>query len=222
MRRSIWDCPWFIIPVQLFFIAGLAINLVVPHGEEILYLNAWRYEPYNTLFRLATVLGELPLFFLIGIPLLFWSYRYALLIALTGVLTSPIAYITKDQIAKDRPITWFRERGQDTQVVVVPDVFVNSGRTSFPSGHTMAAFGLYSSIAVIAAGRHPRLGLLFALLAILTALSRIFLVQHFLADVLGGAFFGLVVAELARRLVNTAYFRRLRFLDRGLLPVKTP
>ena len=82
------------------------------------------------------------------------------------------------------------------EVIRVPGVELNSGQTSFPSGHTIGAFALYSVLAMIFAETRPRLGVFFALLGAAVALSRIFLVQHFLVDVLGGALLGLLVGEL--------------------------
>ena len=122
----------------------------------------------------------------------------------------------KDQIGTDRPITHFEKAGNREAVVVVPGVDLNGGKTSFPSGHTTAAFGMYGLIALITARRAPWLGVACAWTAILVALSRIFLVQHFLIDVVGGAVLGMsiawVVGELDRR-----FFHKWTFFNRGIL-----
>jgi membrane-associated phospholipid phosphatase len=216
MTRSCWHYPWFMIPVLLFFILGLSLNLVLPVGDELLFLNRWRAEPYNSFFRLSTLLGEYHVYVLAGLPALLWRLRYGLLVALTGLLISPISYVVKDRIGKDRPITWLRTESRHDEVLVVPGEVLNEGRTSFPSGHSMAAFGLYSALAVLLCGVYPRLGLALALCAVLTALSRIFLVQHFLADVLGGALLGLLVGELARRILTLPAVWNWKALDGGL------
>lgn len=219
MMRSFWSNPWFVIPVLLFFIAGLSINLFVPHGDEILALNSWRTEPFNTFFRWATRLGEYYAYVVLTLLVLPWRYRYALLIALTGLVVIPVSYTAKEQFRKDRPITWFKNQGLASQVVAVPEERLNTGRTSFPSGHTMASFALFSAMTVLVTTRRDRRpwALLFALLAILTAISRVFLVQHFLADVLAGAVAGMLIAEGVRRLLSSRFFTRFRALDKGFL-----
>ena len=56
-----------------------------------------------------------------------------------------------------------------------------------------------------------------AIAAILVAFSRIYLVQHFLADILGGAFIGLLIANLVLWF-NARYLQQMTVLDKGLVP----
>ncbi len=216
MRQNLWSTPWFMIPTLLFLNAGLALLLLIPHGAEILYLNNWRTEPLNTFFRCFTWGGEWPAYVLLGLAGMVWRFRYALLIALAGLIVSPASYILKDRIGTDRPVTYFEKRGLREAIVVVPGVDLNGGQTSFPSGHTMAAFGLYALAALFARTKAPWFGAACAWTAMLVAFSRIFLVQHFLVDILGGAVFGLFVAGLVW-MINNRFFNRLHALDSGLL-----
>lgn len=215
MNSSIWSFPWFTIPVLLFFIAGLGLLLIWPYGGEIIYLNPWRSEPLNTFFRLLTRLGEAPAFVITGLLLLLWRFRFALVFALAGLVITPLSYVLKDQIGTDRPITYFEKEGLREEIVLVPGVELNGGQTSFPSGHTMAAFGLYGTVALLTACSIPWLGLACAWTAILVGISRIFLVQHFLLDVLGGASIGLLVALICWR-VNSRIQAKFKLLDAGL------
>ena len=161
-------------------------------------------------------MGEVPAFVGTGLLLLLWRYRYALLFALAGLLVTPLSYLLKDKIGTDRPITYFEKENIRELVVVVPDVDLNGGQTSFPSGHTMAAFALYGVVALTAGRLLPWLGLACAWTAILVGVSRIFLVQHFLLDVLGGAAIGLLLAVLLWRL-DQRYAGRFPALNAGLL-----
>jgi len=143
-----------------------------------------------------------------------------LLIALVGIVTLPTVYFLKDVFATDRPITFFRNQDLLAALVTVPGVELNMGQTSFPSGHTMAAFGLYSLLAVMLGKKYRRWGLPLALLAILAGVSRVFLVQHFLADIMAGAGLGLLVSWAVWRIDKTPYFRKLKWLDEGFLKKK--
>ena len=218
MKKNDWSNPWFFIPALLFLNTGLALLLLVPHGDEILFFNNSRTEPWNTVFRFFTHLGE-PLSFALvaGILLVFRRYRFALLIGLAGLIILPLSFFLKDKIGKDRPITFFEKRGLRETVAIVPEVSLNGGQTSFPSGHTMAAFGIYGAIALGSRSRQgKRWGLLCASVAILVGFSRIFLVQHFLVDVVAGAFIGILVA-LGVRTIDRRFFQAWKGLDRSLL-----
>lgn len=214
--KGVWENRWFAIPVLIFLATCIGLLSVVPYGDEIIFFNNWRHEPYNTIFRLCTALGEGFVYGALIVAAIRWRYRFSLLIALSGLLILPVGYVLKDRIGVDRPKTFFEQQGVYQNVVVVPDVELNSGQTSFPSGHTMSAFALYSMLALIVGERYKKWGLLFALLAILVGISRIFLVQHFLADIFAGAIVGLLCAQLLWWLNGLAFSRRMAFLDGGV------
>lgn len=198
--QPFWKNRWFVAPVAAFFVAGIFLKIWIPAGEEILLLNHWRVEPLNSIFRMLTHCGEGWAFFAVGLPLLFFRWRFAILLAVGGLLTMPISFFSKDKIAVDRPKTHFENLGKWEQVVVVPEVELASGRTSFPSGHAMAGFVLWSLVASFLPRKFEKWAAAAAFLAILVAVSRVFLVQHFLADILGGAVFGLAFAFLILKL----------------------
>jgi membrane-associated phospholipid phosphatase len=194
MKNNFWSNPWFNIPVLLFFIAGFWVNFYLPYGEEIRILNLWRTEPYNTFFRLFTKLGEVAPYLLIGLAGLFMAEKRAVIAIVFGLVTMPVMYVLKDVSEAERPLTYFQKMGQADRLVYTPEVTLNSGFTSFPSGHTMSAFGLYAVLNAMLPARKRKWGLLCALAATGVGFSRIFLVQHFLADVLAGAAIGLLLS----------------------------
>ena len=213
---SWWANTWFLIPVLLFSNAGLGLSLFLQPGDAILYFNDLRIEPLNTLFKVLTGLGEAQIFVLGFVACLFIRFRFSAMILIAGLLTIPISYQLKDSIGKDRPITWFQDQGRLDELVLVPGVHLNTGKTSFPSGHTTAAFNVWGLLAGISllVGR-KRLGLLFAAAAILAGISRIFLVQHFLTDVLAGILTGLAIATLVWW-IDRQFLRKSAWLERKL------
>lgn len=214
--KSVWENSWFMIPVLLFFNIGLAVSFFVPYGDEILYLNDLRKEPFNSIFKIATLLGEVHAYIICGVAALFWRYRFALLITLAGLITLPVVHLFKTFFGTDRPITFFKNLGLDHIIVKVPGVILNVGPTSFPSGHTMAAFALFSLLAVFLGRNRRYWGLIFAGFAVLTGISRVFLVQHFLADILVGATLGLGVSWFVLQLDKMPFFQKKEWLDRSL------
>jgi membrane-associated phospholipid phosphatase len=214
---SLWDSAWFALPVLIFFAAGLVVSLRLPYGAEITGLNALRFEPWNTGFAWITRLGEAPAFVLAGICALFFRYRLTLLVALVGFLSIPVSYYLKDAFGVDRPVTYFEKRGLRDEVVLAPGVRINGGQTSFPSGHTLAAFALYAVLAAGVGRQRPKLQLIMAFTAILVGFSRIFLAQHFLYDVLAGGAIGLALAALVLAINGRLLPPAGSKLDRGLL-----
>ena len=195
---NIWQNPWFMVPTLLYLNASLAIAFFVPHGEEVLWFNHWRFEPLNTIFRFTTLFGEVFAYVGWGLFFMCWRYRLALIIALAGLMTIPTVHVLKRKIGSPRPATYFEKQARRDALVIVPEDNPVTGHTSFPSGHTFAAFSLYSLVALSAEElfRRRRIGLLMAFLAMLVGLSRIFLAQHFLSDILSGAVLGMVMGSV--------------------------
>lgn len=194
--RYIWENRWFLVPVLIFLIIGGLLAWLVPYGTEILFFNDFRYEPWNSLFHFLTQCGEAIAFVLFGIPLLFWKPRYVAVLALVGGLSMPLNFAFKHYMGVDRPITYFEKNIASKQPVLVPGVLLNRGQTSFPSGHSMAAFALFSLLGLMLPPKQRKWGLFFSTLAILTAISRVFLVQHFLIDIVVGAILGMVLSQV--------------------------
>lgn len=141
MRQAFWSNPWFTIPALLFINAGLILTLFIPQGMEILYLNEWRREPFNTFFRWITRLGEAWPFIVVGLGSLLWRYRLAVLLLIGGLLIFTASQSLKVIVGKERPMLFFAQYDLHQRVVLLPGEWPHGGRTSFPSGHTMTAFG---------------------------------------------------------------------------------
>jgi membrane-associated phospholipid phosphatase len=216
MMRWPWN-PWFFIPVLLFFALAAWMLYHMGYGEEILFWNDYREQPLNVFFKTVTRLGEVSAFLLAAFSLLFYRYRYALLLSLTGLAVVPTINGMKNVARVPRPISYFEQIDQRDNVVLVPGVRLNRGRTSFPSGHTAGAFALFTALSLMLRGPYKPLGLLFAVGAIAAGVSRIFLVQHFLTDVLAGAMLGVVIALVMWPL--NAVLGRSEVLNRHLFSV---
>lgn len=72
---------------------------------------------------------------------------------------------------------------------------------SFPSGHTLASF----ESAVVLFIRDKRMGIPAMVIAVLVALSRLYLYVHYPTDVLAGVLLGTLFALIAVRLVGTLW-----------------
>jgi len=177
---------------SLFLIVGGLSLLTQEQGTWLEYFSANRHTAIDYFFKYATKIGEEPTYLLFIIICLFIRFRYAILIPLLGIIVTIISFITKSFFLHPRPSIYYRDLGQLEGIQTVEGVHLLGGLTSFPSGHTMSAFALFSFVAFL----FPKKGffnLLFFLFALLVGISRIYLVQHFLKDIYLGAIVGVII-----------------------------
>jgi membrane-associated phospholipid phosphatase len=185
----------YFLLVATFLIAGLAWTGLMPKGALILWFSGHRSPAGNFFFSLATRGGEVAGFLLVMVIL--WRVHFRWVLAL-GAMTLAVALtsnIGKSLLRQPRPARYFRDQGSWQDIIPVPGIELHQGFTSLPSGHTMAAFAFFSLMAFCLKEKRTAAALAFTL-ALLTGLSRIYLVQHFEEDVLLGASIGFVLAIL--------------------------
>ena len=181
--------------LAIFFACGLIAIASTEYGDLIRFFSARRTVAGDTFFKFATHLGEEKAYLFWGVAMLFVSLRLVLLLPLTGFIVTIVAWAAKGWFAHDRPSTYFRRQYVFDQINVVQDIELHVGTTSFPSGHTMSAFALYGLMALFLY-RKNALVCLFFTLAMLVGISRVYLVQHFLEDIVMGAAIGTTLAML--------------------------
>ena len=87
----------------------------------------------------------------------------------------------------------------------IEDIYIVSGLemhsfNSFPSGHTAVAFGLFCLLTLISSNK--MLGVIYFFIALLVALSRVYLSLHFFLDIYFGSIIGVVATVLSYLYVN--------------------
>ena len=181
------DTGGFLVPMVMWSLLGLVLLATAQKGDVVLWVNA-RHQPiWDGFFRYATYLGD-GLFWFLLLALLAARYRrFGLLALLAAGVSALVVQGLKNMFDVERPMRYLV--GHDLHFVPGVDVH---GFLSFPSGHTGAAFTGFFLLA--AWSRRPWVGALCFVGAALAGFSRIYLVQHFLADVLVGSLLGVLVA----------------------------
>ena len=176
-----------LISFAMVWLCLLVFDLMYPKIQTHLMLNGWHTAGLDVFFKYVTKLGEsFPVY--LGVALLIFNWRNGLLVLLGQGLTSLVTQALKYAFAHPRPATYFKEMGIDLPATV-DGVKLHTSFNSFPSGHTSAAFALFTCLALMTP---RRLAPLWMTAAWAVAYSRIYLSQHFLEDILSGSLIGMI------------------------------
>ena len=202
------------LSLMLVVALGLAL-LYIPKGELHLLLCDHHTPARDIFFRYYTQVAEWFPYVLCVLLLLFCRIGDGVLAASGLAFSALTTQLFKHIINAPRPLTWFAANMPEVQLPLVEGVRMNYW-FSFPSGHTTSFFALFLALSIIATehlsakrsvseavcqcnGLSAVGGLLQAILFTLAALggySRIYLSQHFAADVLAGILVGILITVL--------------------------
>jgi len=208
---------WFFRGYLVFFLLGMTGVLLLDKGEPVLWFAQHRTEWANLSFQGLTLLGDGLLIPIVVIGMLFVRFKYSILLLMIGLGQLLGAAFFKRVVFGNtpRPLRFFDPVDLNW---LVPGIDTHSNY-AFPSGHTITAFGLFTFLSLVIDKKWASMVCLS--LAILAGLSRIYLFQHFLEDVLAGSVVGVAISAgiyyIAR---NWATFWENPDLNRSLLKLK--
>lgn len=197
---------YFLIPWAIFVAGGALAVFGMGKQELHLALNTRQPEAADAFFRFLTRLGEG--WALAGVLFyLFFKARPTVLFLLSSWLSTVLLI----QLLKQTVFSYMRRpaavfEGSDA-IHFVEGVTYRFSH-SFPSGHTGDIFSLCFAMALLAG--KPKYGILFFLPALAVGYSRVFLSQHFMQDIVAGAFLAVCCTSLCFWLwyKKSAAFRR--------------
>jgi membrane-associated phospholipid phosphatase len=191
MRRLLIDNRFFLLPYILFLTVFLAFELNYSKTEMHIWANQINTPFFDTFFMYATHVGDGTMIAVLTIILLFVKYRYALAFLTGSLLTSGVVHLFKRFLLEEnyRPTKYF-ELYETYQLYVIEGVNLRSLQ-SFPSGHTSTAFNVFLMLALIT--KNPLLKLLYFILAMIVAYSRVYLSQHFFIDIAAGSVIAVII-----------------------------
>ncbi|GAB3269132.1 hypothetical protein GCM10027347_38960 [Larkinella harenae] len=203
--------------VYLVFVVIVGTLLLLYSKAELMqWVNTHNASAADVFFQNVTYLGDGAFAIIITVVLAFRSFRFALMGAVSFLGSTLIVRILKQLIFSDslRPLKYFEH--SDWQYRIIDGLDIHS-YNSFPSGHSTTAFAVFCMLALL--DKRKSRGWVFALLAIITAYSRLYLFQHFVEDIYVGSFIG-TLSSLATFLGLGAYldqhpkswqYRRIKF-----------
>ncbi len=207
ISSRLYSLMWLIVLLTSIFLAGGVYLLMIEKGQVVMTLQSAHNPGNDLLIRIVNLLGDGWTLILIGLLLLLVNIRAAFQVLLSGLTAGLIVFVFKKFIFPGamRPMNYFHQHG-GYDILPVEGIDLGSWH-SFPSGHTAAAFALFISLALL--NRNKLLDLLFVGLAILAALARLYLGQHFFEDVYFGALLGTLSAfGVHLALLNSKWYRQ--------------
>lgn len=181
----------FLAGAVVLLIAGTIGIFLGDKAHFLLWLVDYRFLPGNYFFYYVTSLGEFWGFVICGVILwIQYTWRRMLTIPALGLIVTLVTYLLKQTFNHERPVLYLNKIGWEGEISVL-GYHVVTGHTSFPSGHSMAAWALFTLMA--AHIKKPWFSLLCLFLATAVSISRVYLMVHFLQDVVVGAMIGIVL-----------------------------
>lgn len=183
---------------RVFFITYLAV--LMPTGIlQLIYLpealmrwvNAHNNAEADLFFATVTNLGDGAFMLIVIGILLVRSYRFAMMGVVSFVVTGLLTIFLKQVVFPTalRPLKYFEHSAWEYHLIKGLNVH---SYNSFPSGHSMTAFAVFTLLALL--DERKNRGWFLALLAVVTAYSRVYLFQHFVIDVWVGSLLGVTVS----------------------------
>ncbi|WP_139959520.1 phosphatase PAP2 family protein [Flavicella sediminum] len=184
------------LKIQMKQVFGLLLFLVLfflfTDQNLHLFVNSYHSPFFDVFFKYVTFFGDGALFGVFIITFFIVKKKHCLKFVISGLLTLLITFVLKKLIflGTPRPVEYFGEE----KLHLIEGVKMCHWNT-FPSGHAMAAFAMFFILFIISKSPYLKWGALS--IAFLAALSRVYLSQHFLLDILVGGMLGVGIARLS-------------------------
>lgn len=151
-------------------------------------VNYWVGNPYvNSFYKFFTHVGDGVFAVILSVVVMLFSLKKGMYVlfsyACAGICASTIKYF----VNYTRPYAFFDYYKKHLKLNIVDGVEM-LGERSFPSGHSVTAFAVFTALALITENKLVKI--VFLIIAVNAAFSRMYLSQHWLFDIFMGSLIG--------------------------------
>lgn len=217
MKEILQQTRIFLILFVFYLLVPGFTLLATAKGDFEIWLNSFHTTYFDNFFYWVTYFGDgffaaLVLVFIV----LFVTIRQGLLITLILLIVSIVTQILKLFVfpRSERPLAFFKDT---IELHFVPGLEIHSSN-SFPSGHTTQAFCMFFLFSFFVKNKSYQY--LFFVIACLAAISRVYLLQHFLMDIYVGAIIGTIGSLICLQFVNQKNLLSNPALNKPLINIR--
>ncbi len=178
--------------IRFLWVLGAALVLLQDKLALHLRINKMGNVVLDWMASILTHIGDGLFLLAVSLVFLFIRLKTALILFLSFVVSAGVVQLLKHTLFSHMKRPYYYLQNEPSFRLF--DDFTYFTENSFPSGHATTSFVLFTVLAFHYQKNHL-LQIIFALVAVLIAFTRVYLSQHFMQDIIAGSVIGVLISQ---------------------------